>query len=80
MHILKLRQDLEQSQGVRIVGSVVVGERQLPGSTRQARESVAVPFAGGRHRLIACGSQRSGGGNASEQGFEHRTNCNALGH
>src|SRR5215472_7093372 len=51
-HIV-LREDFKQTKSVRIVGSVVIGQRKLLGSMRQPGEGATVPLPGGRHRLIA---------------------------
>src|SRR5258707_4915178 len=60
------------SQSVRIVGAIIVGERQQLGSAGQARESSAVPLSGRRHRLISRDGQRGGGGSSSERSEERR--------
>ena len=61
-----IRQDFQQTQGVGIVGAIVIGERHLPGSVGQAGEGAPVPLPGGRHRLVAGGGQRGGGGGGGE--------------
>src|ERR1035441_11077884 len=58
------RQYLEQAQRVRIVGPVVIGERELLGAARQAREGAAIPLPGGPHRLISGGDSGSSGGSS----------------
>ena len=45
-------EDLQQTQGVRIVGAVVVSQRNLARSARQSRESASIPLPRRRHGLI----------------------------
>src|SRR5208283_578948 len=70
VHVLP-GEDFEQAQRVWIVGPVVVGERELPGSTGEAGEGAAIPLPGGRHRLVARCRQRCSGGRSREYGSEH---------
>ena len=55
------RQHFQQSQRVRIVWSIIVGECDLPGSLRQANERAPEPLPGRRHRLVARRSQQCRG-------------------
>src|SRR5579863_5361798 len=56
---LVLGQDLQDAQGVRIVGAVVVGQRKSLRSHWQSGKSPAEPLAGGRHGLVASGRGRN---------------------
>ena len=53
MHIVAGK-DLQQAQGVRIVGTIIIGERDLLAAASQAGECAPVPLPRGRHRLISC--------------------------
>ena len=47
--------DFQQAQGMRIVGPVVISERQLLRPAAQPGEGTAEPLPGRRHGLIARG-------------------------
>ena len=53
-------EDFEQAQRVRIVGAVVVGQRDLTRAARQAGESLPIPLPRRRHGLIAGGNSGCG--------------------
>lgn len=70
MHVM-FRQHLQQTQRMRVVRSIVEGQRQLPGShlagshvvvsARARGEGAPKPLSGRRHRLVAnCASRRRG--------------------
>ncbi len=64
------RKDFEQSQTVRIIGTVVIGQRNLARAPRQPSKSPPIPLPRRRHRLISrCNSSR--GGNASQGKRKH---------
>ena len=63
-------QDLQEAERVRVVGSVVVGESQLPGAARESHKGAAVPLAGRAHGLVASGDSCSRRG-SGEHGSEH---------
>src|ERR1700730_1475360 len=64
-------EDLQQTQGVRIVWPIVVGERDLLGATWQAGERAPMPLSHRRHGLITRGSKRGGDSRPGEHGSEH---------
>ena len=68
---LVLGQDLQQTQSVRVVGAVVVGECDLPGSARHPGESSTTPLAAGSHRLISTGYSSGGGDGAGYHVAQH---------
>jgi len=70
VHVV-FREDFEKTQSVRIVGTVVVSERDLFGTARKAREGAAVPLAGGRHGLESRGSKCGCSGGSGEHGSKH---------
>ena len=51
-------EDVQQTQRMRVIRPVVVGERELFGSRSKAGEGAAVPLTGRRHGLIS-GHDRS---------------------
>ena len=46
---LMLGEDIQSTQGVRIVGAIVVGECELLRPAGETREGASVPLSGGRH-------------------------------
>src|ERR1700756_1963272 len=66
-----LGKDVLQTQGVRIVWPVVVGEGDPFGATSQAGERVAVPLSRRRHGLIPHGSKCGSDCRPGEHGSEH---------
>jgi hypothetical protein len=64
------RENLEQTKGVGIVWSVVVGESDLLCAARKAGKSASNPLPGGGHGLVSSGNG-SGSGRPGEQRCEH---------
>ena len=50
-------QDIEQAQGMRIIGTIVVSKRNLFRSRLQSNKGLSIPLAGGSHRLVARGAR-----------------------
>src|SRR5579862_7989232 len=46
--------NFQQTQRVRFIGTVVIGERDLLAASGEASERPPIPLTGGRHRLISC--------------------------
>jgi hypothetical protein len=60
-----LGESFEQAQRVRIVGTIVISQRQLPRARSQSYESSSIPLPGRRHGLItrsSSGRSRDGTG------------------
>ena len=75
VHVV-LGENFQQAQRVRIVGAVVVGQRDLPRSARQSREGSPIPLPRRRHGLITRGNGGRGGDGSQGEG-EHAgiVNC-----
>ncbi len=62
-------QHVQQALGVRIVGTVIIGEGQLLRSVAQPGEGTAKPLPSRRHGLVA--RSRSSSGNRADQVAQH---------
>src|SRR5579885_2021705 len=68
-----LRQNFQQTKGVRVVGTVVIGQRKLSGARGESGERATVPLTSRSHRLIAgCNGSADSNSSSSERN-EHRT-------
>jgi hypothetical protein len=66
-----LGKNIQQTQRVRIVWPIVVGERDLIGATWQAGERAPLPLSRRRHGLITRGSNRGSDDRPGEHGSQH---------
>ena len=64
-------EDLEQAQGVGVVGPVVVGEGDLARAMWESGESLSIPLSCRGHGLVADGDSGCGGGDAGQGQSEH---------
>ena len=71
-------EDFEQAQRVRVVGAVVIGQRDLARAARQAGESFAQPLSGRGHGLVAGGNRGCGGDAGAERRGRACRDCIAL--
>ena len=65
------RQQFQQAQRVRIVGAIVVSQRDLPRAARQSRERPAIPLTRRRHGLIARSRRCHGGSCPGDNQAQH---------
>ena len=65
------REDFQQTQRVRVVGAVIIGEGDLMGGTGESDESFPVPLRRRRHRLVRGCSGGSDGDSGGQDWGEH---------
>jgi len=74
-HIM-LGQNVQQTQRVRIIGAIVVCERQLLGPMAEPGEGAPVPLPRGRHSLVTsgrcCPGTRDSGQDIEHEGIVNR--------
>lgn len=66
-----LREHIEQLAGVRIVGPIVIGQRQSPRSLRQSDEAAAIKLRRRQHRMQPRERRRTTRSNGAEESWKH---------